>query len=144
MMPATPDPAPRRTRCDRSGGSNLRWSTRQTRPTRASKARPGAWLVINPEVREGIRDLQVGLDILVLTWLHQARRDELATQPGDDPTGPERGVFSTRSPARPNPVGLHRATVVAIEDGWLRVQPLEAINETPLVDIKPIITANER
>ena len=99
--------------------------------------------MINPEVREGIRDLQVGSDILVLTWLHQARRDELATQPGDDPTGPERGVFSTRSPARPNPVGLHRVTVVAIEDGRLRVQPLEAINGTPLVDIKPVIRADE-
>ena len=79
-------------------------------PNQGHQGAPDAWLVINPEVREGIRDLQVGSDILVLTWLHQARRDELATRPGDDPTGPERGVFSTRSPARPNPVGLHRAT----------------------------------
>ena len=100
--------------------------------------------MITPEVREGIRDLRVGSHIFVMTWLHQARRDELATQPGDDPTGPERGVFSTRSPARPNPVGLHRATIVAIEDGKLRVHPLEAINGTPLVDIKPVITADER
>jgi tRNA-Thr(GGU) m(6)t(6)A37 methyltransferase TsaA len=113
-------------------------------PRQGDQGAPGAWLVINPEVREGIRDVKAGSDILVLTWLHQARRDELATQPGDDPTGPERGVFSTRSPARPNPVGLHRTTVVAIEDGRLRVQPLEAINETPLVDIKPVITATER
>lgn len=113
-------------------------------PNQGDQGAPDAWLVIKPEVREGIRDLQVGSDILVLTWLHQARRDELATQPGDDPTGPERGVFSTRSPARPNPVGLHRATVVAIEDGRLRVQPLEAINGTPLVDIKPVIRADER
>jgi tRNA-Thr(GGU) m(6)t(6)A37 methyltransferase TsaA len=113
-------------------------------PNQGDQGAPDAWLVINPEVREGIRDIQVGSDILVLTWLHQARRDELSTQPGDDPTGPERGVFSTRSPARPNPVGLHRATVVGIEDGRLHVQPLEAINATPLVDIKPVIRADER
>ena len=63
--------------------------------------------------------------------------------PGDDPTGPERGVFSTRSPARPNPVGLHRVSVLAVEDGRLRVRPLEAVDGTPLVDIKPIIRATE-
>jgi tRNA-Thr(GGU) m(6)t(6)A37 methyltransferase TsaA len=112
-------------------------------PNQGHQGAPDAWLVINPDVREGLRDLRVGSDIFLLTWLHKARRDELATQPGDDPTGPERGVFSTRSPARPNPVGLHRTTVVAIEDGRLRVQPLEAINGTPLVDIKPVIRADE-
>jgi tRNA-Thr(GGU) m(6)t(6)A37 methyltransferase TsaA len=113
-------------------------------PNQGYQGAPDAWLVINPAVREGIRDLRVGADILVLTWLHQARRDELATQPGDDPTGPERGVFRTRSPARPDPVGLHRVTVVAIEEGRLRVEPLEAIHGTPLVDIKPVIRADER
>jgi tRNA (Thr-GGU) A37 N-methylase len=81
---------------------------------------------------------------VVLTWLHQARRDELATRPGDDPTGPERGVFSTRSPARPNPIGLHRVTIVAVQEGRFRVQPLEAIYGTPLVDIKPVIGVLER
>jgi tRNA-Thr(GGU) m(6)t(6)A37 methyltransferase TsaA len=111
-------------------------------PNQGYQGAPDAWLVISPEVREGIRDLQVGADIFVLTWLHQARRDELATQPGDDPTGPERGVFSTRSPARPNPVGLHRATILAKEDGRLRIHPLEAINGTPVVDIKPVIPAD--
>lgn len=113
-------------------------------PNQGEYGAPAAWLVINPEVLEGIRDLQVDSDILVLTWLHQARRDELATRPGDDPTGPERGVFSTRAPARPNPVGVHRTTIVAIEGRRLRVQPLEAINGTPLVDIKPVIRADER
>lgn len=111
-------------------------------PNQGYQGAPDAWLVITPEVREGIRDLRVGSEIFVLTWLHRARRDELATQPGDDPTGPERGVFSTRSPARPNPVGLHRATIVANEDGRLRVHPLEAINGTPVVDIKPVIPAD--
>jgi tRNA-Thr(GGU) m(6)t(6)A37 methyltransferase TsaA len=113
-------------------------------PNQGEQGAPDAWLVISPEVREGVRDLRIGSDVLVLTWLHQARRDELATRPGDDPTGPERGVFSTRSPARPNPIGLHRVTIVAVEDGRLRVQPLEAIDGTPLVDIKPVIRARER
>jgi tRNA-Thr(GGU) m(6)t(6)A37 methyltransferase TsaA len=116
----------------------------QDAPNQGEQGAPDAWLVINPEVREGIRDLQVGSDILVLTWLHLARRDELATQPGDDPTGPELGVFSTRSPARPNPVGLHRVTVGAVEHGRVLVRPLEAVNGTPLVDIKPVIRPNER
>jgi tRNA-Thr(GGU) m(6)t(6)A37 methyltransferase TsaA len=113
-------------------------------PNQGDQGAPDGWLEINADVREGIRDIEVGTELLVLTWLHQARRDELATQPGDDPTGPERGVFSTRSPARPNPVGLHRATVVAIEDGKLRVRPLEAIDGTPIVDIKPVIRSDER
>jgi tRNA-Thr(GGU) m(6)t(6)A37 methyltransferase TsaA len=112
-------------------------------PNQGHQGAPDAWLVINPEVRQGIRDLQVGADIFVLTWLHRARRDVLATQPGDDPTGPERGVFSTRSPARPNPVGLHRATILANEDGRVRVHPLEAVDGTPLVDVKPVIPADE-
>jgi tRNA-Thr(GGU) m(6)t(6)A37 methyltransferase TsaA len=113
-------------------------------PNQGYQGAPDAWLVVIPEVCEGIRDLQVGSDIFVLTWLHRARRDELSTQPGDDPTGPERGVFSTRSPARPNPVGLHRATVVDREEGRLRVRPLEAVDGTPLVDIKPVIAADGR
>jgi tRNA-Thr(GGU) m(6)t(6)A37 methyltransferase TsaA len=111
-------------------------------PNQGQQGAPDAWLLINPEVREGIRDLEVGSDILVLTWLHQARRDELATRPGDDPTGPELGVFSTRSPARPNPVGVHRVTIIAREEGKLRVRPLEAINETPVIDIKPVLRAD--
>jgi tRNA-Thr(GGU) m(6)t(6)A37 methyltransferase TsaA len=153
------EPTREEARVDDAGNTRSRADTYQVRPigwvestlvdprdapNQGEQGAPDAWLVINPEVLEGIRDLQVGSDIFVLTWLHQARRDELATQPGDDPTGPERGVFSTRSPARPNPVGLHRTTIVAIEDGRLRVQPLEAINETPLVDIKPVIRADER
>jgi tRNA-Thr(GGU) m(6)t(6)A37 methyltransferase TsaA len=113
-------------------------------PNQGDQGAPDAWLAIDPEVREGIRDLAVGSDVLVLTWLHRARRDELSTQPGDDPTGPERGVFSTRSPARPNPIGLHRVTIVAVEDGRLRVRPLEAIDQTPVIDIKPVIRAGER
>jgi len=115
----------------------------QVAPNQGDHGAPDAWLVIDPGARDGIRDLEVGMDVLVLTWLHRARRDELATRPGDDPHGPERGVFSTRSPARPNPIGLHRVTIMAIDEGRLRVQPLEAIHGTPLVDIKPVIRASE-
>ncbi|MGH3414093.1 MAG: tRNA (N6-threonylcarbamoyladenosine(37)-N6)-methyltransferase TrmO [Marmoricola sp.] len=111
-------------------------------PNQGHQGGPDAWLVLHPDVREGARDLRVGDDILVLTWLHRSIREELTTVPGDDPTGPERGVFSTRSPARPNPIGLHRVSVVAVEDDRLRVQPLEAINGTPIVDIKPVIRAD--
>jgi tRNA-Thr(GGU) m(6)t(6)A37 methyltransferase TsaA len=112
-------------------------------PNQGDQGAPDAWLVIDPQVREGIRDITVGDDLLVLTWLHLSRRDELATVPGDDPSGRERGVFSTRSPARPNPVGLHRVTVVAVDNSRLQVRPLEAVHGTPLVDIKPAIRTTE-
>lgn len=108
-------------------------------PNQGGQGAPEAWLVIDPEVREGIRDLTAGSDVFVLTWLHRARRDELATTPGSNPTGPELGVFSTRSPSRPNPIGLHRVSIMANENGRLLVRPLEAVHGTPVVDIKPVI-----
>ena len=108
-------------------------------PNQGGQGAPDAWLVVDPEFRHGIRDLSAGSDVFVLTWLHRARRDELATRPGDDPTGPALGVFSTRSPARPNPVGLHRVSILAVEEYRIRVGPLEAIDGTPILDIKPII-----
>ena len=107
-------------------------------PNQGDQGAPDGWLVIEPAVREGVRDIAVGAELFVLTWLHLSHRDELSTVPGDDPGGPERGVFSTRSPARPNPIGLHRVTVRAVEDGRLRVGPLEAIDGTPVIDIKPV------
>jgi tRNA-Thr(GGU) m(6)t(6)A37 methyltransferase TsaA len=152
------EPTRAEARLDEQDGAGYRGETYQVRPigwvesslvdpadapNQGHQGAPDAWLVITPEAREGIRDLEVGSDIFVLTWLHQASRDVLATRPGDDPTGPERGVFSTRSPARPNPVGLHRATIIAKEDERLRIRPLEAINGTPLVDIKPVIPADQ-
>jgi tRNA-Thr(GGU) m(6)t(6)A37 methyltransferase TsaA len=109
-------------------------------PKQGELGAPDAWLVLDPTVREGARDLVVGSEITVLTWLHQARRDVLVTHPGGDPTRPERGVFSTRSPARPNPVGIHRVCVLAIERDRLRVGPLEAIDGTPVIDIKPVLS----
>jgi tRNA-Thr(GGU) m(6)t(6)A37 methyltransferase TsaA len=112
-------------------------------PKQGDAGAPDAWLVIDQAVREGIRDIGVGSDLLVLTWLHRARRDELSTVPGDAPGGRERGVFSTRSPARPNPIGLHRVSVVTVADNRLRVRPLEAVDGTPVIDIKPVIRPGE-
>jgi len=108
-------------------------------PNQGDQGGPAAWLVINRDVREGIRDLAIGDEVLVLTWLHRARRDELVTHPGNDPAAPERGVFSTRSPNRPNPIGLHRVSVLDVQDDKIHVQPLEAIDGTPVVDIKPVL-----
>lgn len=112
---------------------------RETAPKQGFEGAPDAWLVFHPDVAEGIRDLIVGTDILVLTWLHQAQRDVLAVHPRDDPRNPETGVFSTRSQDRPNPIGLHRVQIAAIEGLRVLVRNLEAFNGTPIVDVKPVI-----
>jgi tRNA-Thr(GGU) m(6)t(6)A37 methyltransferase TsaA len=96
--------------------------------------------VFDPEVAEGVRDLAVGADVFVLTWLHQAQRDVLAVHPRDDPRNPETGVFSTRSSDRPNPIGLHRVQIAAIDGLRMLVRDLEAIDGTPIVDVKPVLT----
>jgi tRNA-Thr(GGU) m(6)t(6)A37 methyltransferase TsaA len=108
-------------------------------PKQGYEGAPDAWLVFNPDVAAGIRDLAVGDDVFVLTWLHQAQRDVLAVHPRDDPRNPETGVFSTRSQDRPNPIGLHRVHIVAIDGLHVLVRPLEAFNRTPIVDIKPVL-----
>lgn len=113
-------------------------------PNQGDAGAPDGWLVIDPQVREGIRDIRPGEEILALTWLHKARRDELATHPEDDMSKPELGVFSTRSQARPNPVGVHRVTVLEVDGDRLRVGPLEAVDGTPIIDIKPVIAPHER
>ena len=95
-------------------------------------------------VREGIRDLAVGSEIIVLTWLDRARRDVLSTHPRNDPTSPELGVFSTRSPDRPNPVGLHRVSIVSVEGTRLGVRHLEALNGTPIIDVKPVLHQTDK
>jgi tRNA-Thr(GGU) m(6)t(6)A37 methyltransferase TsaA len=110
-----------------------------TAPKQGHEGAPDAWLVFEPAVQEGLRDLTVGDEVLVLTWLHLARRDVLAVHPRDDPATPERGVFSTRSADRPNPIGLHRVEIVAVDGGRIRVRNLEAVDGTPIVDIKPVL-----
>jgi tRNA-Thr(GGU) m(6)t(6)A37 methyltransferase TsaA len=110
-----------------------------TAPRQGDEGAPDAWLVLDPEVAEGARDLAVGADVFVLTWLHRARRDVLAVHPRDDPRTPETGVFSTRSQDRPNPIGLHRVTIAAIDGQRVLARGLEAVDGTPVVDVKPVL-----
>jgi tRNA-Thr(GGU) m(6)t(6)A37 methyltransferase TsaA len=108
-------------------------------PKQGAEGAPEAWLVFRPEVAEGVGDLAAGDDAWVLTWLHKARRDVLTVHPRDDPATPLTGVFSTRSQDRPNPVGLHRVRVAAVDGLRVRVRDLEAMDGTPIVDVKPVI-----
>lgn len=111
----------------------------KTAPKQGDEGAPEAWLVFDPDVALAIRDLAVGDEVFVLTWLHQARRDVLAVHPRDDPRTPETGVFSTRSQDRPNPIGLHRVQIAAINGARVLVQDLEAVDGTPIVDVKPVL-----
>jgi len=108
-------------------------------PRQGDEGAPDAWLDFEPDLREALRDLEVGSDVLVLTWLHQADRDVLTVHPRGDVTRPEQGVFSTRSPHRPNPIGLHRVGVLAIDGDRVHVSSLEAVDGTPILDIKPVL-----
>jgi tRNA-Thr(GGU) m(6)t(6)A37 methyltransferase TsaA len=114
---------------------------RANAPKQGVEGAPEAWLVFDPAVAEGIGDLAVGDDVFVFTWLHRADRSVLAVHPRDDPATPLTGVFSTRSADRPNPVGLHRVRVVAVDGLRVRVSDLEAIDGTPIVDVKPVLGA---
>lgn len=108
-------------------------------PRQGDEGAPSAWLVFKPEVAEGLRDIAAGTEIIVLTWLDRAARDVLLTRPRGDPARPVTGVFSTRSPDRPNPIGLHRVQVVATEGLRILVRPLEALDQTPIIDVKPVL-----
>ncbi|TDO33233.1 tRNA-Thr(GGU) m(6)t(6)A37 methyltransferase TsaA [Kribbella sp. VKM Ac-2527] len=108
-------------------------------PRQGDEGAPNAWLVIFPAYREALKDLTVGEDILLITWFDRALRDVLAVHPRSDPSRPVTGVFSTRSPDRPNPLGLHRVTILAIDNLRLHVNNLEALDGTPLIDIKPVL-----
>ncbi|MEV0235264.1 tRNA (N6-threonylcarbamoyladenosine(37)-N6)-methyltransferase TrmO [Nonomuraea sp. NPDC050786] len=110
-----------------------------TAPLQGDEGSPEAWLVFEERVRDGIRDLRPGTEVLVLTWLDRARRDVLTVHPRGDLDRPEQGVFSTRSPHRPNPIGLHRVEVVSIDGLRLRVRNLEALDGTPVLDVKPVL-----
>jgi tRNA-Thr(GGU) m(6)t(6)A37 methyltransferase TsaA len=109
-------------------------------PRQADEGAPGAWLVFEPEVVEGLRSLRAGDEVILLTWLDRARRDVLSVHPRGDASRAEEGVFSTRSPHRPNPIGLHRVEITAIDGGRVRVRSLEALNGTPILDVKPILS----
>ena len=111
---------------------------RSQAPKQGSEGAPDAWLEVSPLVAKGLDGLAVGDDIIVVTWLHLARRDVLKVHPRSDRTRPLSGVFATRSPDRPNPLGLHRVTVREVKKNRLRIGPIEAIDGTPVVDIKPV------
>jgi len=109
-------------------------------PRQADEGAPEAWLVFEPDAVEGLRNIRPGDDLVLITWLDRARRDVLSVHPRGDVSRPAEGVFSTRSPHRPNPLGLHDVKVTAVENGRLRVQSLEAIDGTPIVDVKPVLS----
>jgi tRNA-Thr(GGU) m(6)t(6)A37 methyltransferase TsaA len=108
-------------------------------PKQADEGAPDAWLVLDPSLRDACADLAAGDDLVVITWLHEADRDVQVVQPRDDPTRPPTGVFSTRSPARPNPLGLHPVRVLAVDGTRIHVDALEAFDGTPVVDLKPTL-----
>ncbi len=113
--------------------------TDRAQAPRQAEGAPPAWLVLREDLAEAIRDLRVGEQIIVLSWLDRARRDELSTIPGDKPNSPPLGVFSTRSPNRPNPIGMHRVRILAIDGLRIRVSNLETLDRTPIIDIKPVL-----
>jgi len=108
-------------------------------PRQGDEGAPPAWIVFEPGVGEGIRDLRPGTEVLVLTWLDRADRDVLVTRPRDDPANPMTGVFSTRSSDRPNPIGLHRVRIAEVTGLRMLVEGLEAIDGTPVADVKPVL-----
>jgi tRNA-Thr(GGU) m(6)t(6)A37 methyltransferase TsaA len=117
---------------------------RDAAPKQGTEGSPVARLVLDGAVADGMRDLQVGAEIIVVTWLDRARRDVLAVHPRDDRSTPERGVFSTRSADRPNPIGLHRVTISAITGSTIEVHDLEALDGTPVLDLKPVLHPFDR
>jgi tRNA-Thr(GGU) m(6)t(6)A37 methyltransferase TsaA len=108
-------------------------------PKQGNEGAPDAWLEMSPDVIEGLQGIAVGDEIVLVTWLDRAGRDVLRVHPRDDERRPLQGVFATRSADRPNPIGLHRVTVLEIVEGRLKVGPLEAVDGTPIVDIKAVL-----
>lgn len=108
-------------------------------PKQGTEGAPDAWLVFRPDVAAALDGLSAGDEVLVFTWLHLAERDVLEVHPRGDLNNPLTGVFNTRSPDRPNPIGLHRVTVLEIDGTRVHVEPLEAVDGTPVVDVKPVL-----
>jgi tRNA-Thr(GGU) m(6)t(6)A37 methyltransferase TsaA len=114
-------------------------NSRHSAPRQGNKGAPDAWIEINASVLEGIEGITVGCEIIILTWFHKSHRETLKVHPRGDKNNPLTGVFYTRSPDRPNPIGLHRVSVLEIKGNRIKVGPLEAIDGTPVVDIKPVL-----
>lgn len=119
--------------------SSLKW--REECPHQGFEGAPDAWVEIDAAFRDGLEGIAPGCEVILLTWFHEAQRDLLKVHPQNNPEKPLRGVFLTRSPDRPNPLGLHRVRIVEIQGTTrLRVEPLEAIDGTPILDIKPVLS----
>ena len=112
---------------------------RDSAPKQGDEGAPEAWLVLKPEVAQGLDGIRPGDEVVVLTWLDRARRDVLRVHPRGDLARPEEGVFNTRSPDRPNPIGLHVVQILAIDGHRVQVRNLEALHGTPIVDLKPVL-----
>jgi tRNA-Thr(GGU) m(6)t(6)A37 methyltransferase TsaA len=109
-------------------------------PKQGDEGAPDAWLVFEPTVLDGLEGIRVGDEVIVLTWLDRARRDVLRVHPRGDASRAQQGVFSARSPHRPNPIGLHRVAVAELEGDRMRVRDLEAVDGTPILDVKPVLS----
>lgn len=112
---------------------------RAAAPKQGNEGAPEAWIAFEPDLLDALHGIEPGDEVLVFTWLDRGDRDVLQTRPRDDPAIPIQGVFNTRSPDRPNPIGLHPATVLAIEGARMLVSELEALDGTPVIDVKPVI-----
>lgn len=113
---------------------------REDAPRQGPEGAPDAWLEIDPQFADALLGIEVGHDLIVITWLHQADRSVLKNHPRSDPSRPLTGVFYTRSPARPNPLGLHPVTVREIDGTRIKIGPIEVFDRTPVVDIKSAST----
>ena len=111
-------------------------------PKQGDEGAPEAWLAFERSVAEGLSGIRAGDELIVLTWLHLARRDVLRVHPRGDASRPLEGVFRTRSPARPNPIGLHRVEVAAVDGSRILVRNLEAVDGTPIIDVKQALSSN--
>ena len=109
-------------------------------PRQADEGALEAWLVFEPDVLEGLMSVRPGDEVIVITWLDRARRDMLSVHPRGDTSRPQQGVFSTRSPHRPNPIGLHRVEIIAVDGLRVQVRNLEALDGTPILDVKPALS----
>ncbi len=108
-------------------------------PHQGNEGAPDAWLEVDATIAEGLEGIAAGNEIILITWFHRARRDTLKVHPRGDKNRPLTGVFATRSPDRPNPLGLHRVKVLEVTGNKLKVGPIEAIDATPVIDIKPVL-----
>jgi tRNA-Thr(GGU) m(6)t(6)A37 methyltransferase TsaA len=112
----------------------------ESAPRQPDEGAPEAWLIFDADVIEALSGIRRGDEVLLLTWLDRARRDVLSVHPRGDTSRPLEGVFSTRSPHRPNPIGLHRVEITSVEGTRLGVRQLEALDGTPILDVKPILS----